>query len=58
MREKGLCFSCNERYTPGYRCAVLRLFTIEAEAKDSNSLRDARDVGTHADEFPLESQEQ
>jgi hypothetical protein len=36
-REKRLCFNCNERYTPGHRCAVLRLFIIEAEAEDNDS---------------------
>jgi hypothetical protein len=37
MREKGLCFNCNERYTPGHRCAVLLLFIIETEAEDNDS---------------------
>jgi hypothetical protein len=36
-REKGLCFNCNEQYTPGHRCAVSRLFIIEAEADDNDS---------------------
>jgi hypothetical protein len=30
-REKGLCFSCNERFTPGHRCAIKQLFVFDAE---------------------------
>jgi hypothetical protein len=30
-REKGLCFNCDERFTPGHRCEVKHLFIIEAE---------------------------
>ena len=37
MREKGLCFNCNERYTSGHRCTVPRLFIIETEAEDNDS---------------------
>jgi hypothetical protein len=37
-REKGLCFNCNERYTPSHQCTVPQLFIIEAEAKDNDSL--------------------
>ncbi|KAJ0084604.1 hypothetical protein Patl1_29568 [Pistacia atlantica] len=29
-REKGLCFSCNERFTPGHRCAIKQLFVFDA----------------------------
>lgn len=28
-RAQGLCFSCNERFTPGHKCHVPRLFLIE-----------------------------
>ncbi|KAJ0076735.1 hypothetical protein Patl1_35548 [Pistacia atlantica] len=28
MRDKGLCFRCNERYSPGHQCK--HLFVIEA----------------------------
>ena len=27
-REKGLCYNCNEKFTPGHRCK--KLFLIEA----------------------------
>ncbi|KAA8525944.1 hypothetical protein F0562_007956 [Nyssa sinensis] len=30
-REKGLCFSCNERFTPGHLCAIKQLFVFDAE---------------------------
>ncbi|KAJ0046470.1 hypothetical protein Pint_04288 [Pistacia integerrima] len=28
---KGLCFSCNERFMPGHRCAIKQLFVFDAE---------------------------
>jgi hypothetical protein len=31
QREKGLCFSCNERFTPSHRCAIKQLFVFDAE---------------------------
>lgn len=33
-REKGLCFNCDERFTPGHRCEVKHLFIIEAEPRE------------------------
>jgi hypothetical protein len=35
-REKGLCFSCNERFTPGHRCAAKQLMILEAEPTDDD----------------------
>lgn len=29
MREKGLCFNCNDRFTPGHKCKTPQLFLIE-----------------------------
>jgi hypothetical protein len=29
-REKGLCFSCNEKFTPGHRCQKPQAFLLEA----------------------------
>lgn len=37
-REKGLCFSYNEWYTPGHRCTIPQLFIIAAEDNDKDSL--------------------
>ncbi|XP_038986462.1 uncharacterized protein LOC120111962 [Phoenix dactylifera] len=31
-RERGLCFNCNERFTPGHRCKTPQLFLIENAA--------------------------
>ncbi|XP_038715137.1 uncharacterized protein LOC120008853 [Tripterygium wilfordii] len=28
-REKGLCFNCNDRFTPGHKCKVSQAFVIE-----------------------------
>ncbi|XP_052203044.1 uncharacterized protein LOC127808510 [Diospyros lotus] len=30
-REQGLCFNCNEKFTPGYKCKVAQSFLIEVE---------------------------
>jgi predicted aspartyl protease len=37
-REKGLCFSCNERFTPSHRCAVKQLFIFDVETGDGEDL--------------------
>jgi len=31
-REKGLCFGCNEKFTPGHRCHTPQAFSIEISA--------------------------
>jgi hypothetical protein len=35
-REKGLCFNCNERFTPGHRCAIKQLFVFDTEVGVDN----------------------
>ncbi|XP_052203064.1 uncharacterized protein LOC127808530 [Diospyros lotus] len=30
-REQGLCFNCNEKFTPGHKCKVAQSFLIEVE---------------------------
>jgi hypothetical protein len=42
-REKGLCFSCNEKFTPGHHCQTpqaffIEAFTTEEEADDFEEL--------------------
>ncbi|CAA0829951.1 Unknown protein, partial [Striga hermonthica] len=30
-REKGLCFTCNEKFAPGYKCKGKEIFVLESE---------------------------
>ncbi|GKA99787.1 transposon ty3-G gag-pol polyprotein [Tanacetum coccineum] len=41
-REKGLCYYCDERYTPGHKCSKPQLFMISdvSEVEDEESLGD------------------
>lgn len=34
-RERGLCYRCGEKYTPGHRCATLKNLEISEEAEDT-----------------------
>ncbi|CAA0811047.1 Unknown protein, partial [Striga hermonthica] len=33
-REKGLCYSCNEKFTPGHRCKGKEVFLLEFEEEE------------------------
>ena len=33
-REKGLCYSCDSKYTKGHRCAEKKLFYIDCEKEE------------------------
>ncbi|KAJ0076522.1 hypothetical protein Patl1_35324 [Pistacia atlantica] len=46
QREKGLCFSCNERFTPGYRCAIKQLFVFDAGNGGPQTMRVAGRIGS------------
>jgi hypothetical protein len=35
-REKGLCFGCNEKFTPGHRCQKPQTFLIEAYSTEED----------------------
>lgn len=43
-RVQGLCFNCNERFTPGHRCAVPHVFIIEADLDDELELENVEEV--------------
>ncbi|RVW31621.1 Transposon Tf2-11 polyprotein [Vitis vinifera] len=56
-RAQGLCFNCNERFTPGHKCQGPRLLLIEdhdevqdkeEEAKISDNREDELEVSIHA----------
>ena len=33
-REKGLCYSCDHKYTKGHKCAEKKLFYIDCEEEE------------------------
>ena len=33
-REKGLCYSCDSKYTKGHKCAENKLFYIDCEEEE------------------------
>ena len=33
-REKGLCYSCDRKYTKGHKCAEKKLFYIDCEEEE------------------------
>ena len=35
-REKGLCYSCDRKYTKGHKCAEKKLFYIDCEEEEEN----------------------
>ena len=35
-REKGLCYSCDIKYTKGHKCAKKKLFYIDCEEEEEN----------------------
>ena len=35
-REKGLCYSCDSKYTKGHKCAEKKLFYIDCEEEEEN----------------------
>jgi hypothetical protein len=43
-REKGLCFGCNEKFTPGHRCQKPQAFFIEAYTIEDDELLDFTEV--------------
>lgn len=48
--EKGLCFNCNEHFTPGHLCAVKQIFLIEAKPEgNEESLKDFSPEADDAD---------
>ena len=34
-REKGLCYSCDSKYTKGHKCAEKKLFYIDCEEEEN-----------------------
>jgi hypothetical protein len=43
-RVQGLCFNCNERFTPGHRCAVPHVFIMEDDLDDELELENVEEA--------------
>ncbi|ESQ30824.1 hypothetical protein EUTSA_v10012141mg [Eutrema salsugineum] len=43
-RSLGLCFSCDERYTPGHKCKQPQLFIMEGEQDDDMDIEDDDEI--------------
>jgi hypothetical protein len=39
-REKGLCFGCNDKFTPGHQCQNTQVLFIEFEARTLKEMHD------------------
>ena len=42
-REKGLCYSCDSKYTKGHRCVEKKLFYIDCEEKEEKEQKRAKE---------------
>lgn len=51
-RSKGLCFGCEEKYTPGHKCKHHQLFLMEIE-EDEAPLEDEQTQEVTVEEQPL-----
>lgn len=37
-REKGLCYNCDDVYTPGHKCVRPQLYLMVGEPDDNNEI--------------------
>jgi len=42
-REKGLCYSCDSKYTKGHKCAEKKLFYIDCEEEEENEQESSKE---------------
>lgn len=52
-RSLGLCFSCDERYTPGHRCKQPQLFLMEGEHESDDESGDEETVEEQKPEITM-----
>lgn len=45
--EKGLCFNCDKKFTPGHRCKTIQVFLIEPMKEEEG---DGEEVGADVEE--------
>ena len=54
--EKGLCYSCDSKYTKGHKCAEKKLFYIYCEEEEENEEETSKVEDIHQEET-LEEEE-
>ena len=46
-REKGLCYSCDNKYTKGHKCVEKKLFYIDCEEEEENEQEYSKEEDIH-----------
>ena len=46
-REKGLCYTCDSKYTKGHKCVEKKLFYIDCEEEEENEQESSKEEGIH-----------
>jgi hypothetical protein len=44
IREKGLCFNCDKKYSKGHKCGENKLFYIDYEEEEDQELEPSQDI--------------
>jgi hypothetical protein len=44
IREKGLCFNCDKKYSKGHKCGEKKLFYIDCEEEEDQELEPSQDL--------------
>ena len=47
IREKGLCYSCDRKYTKGHKCCDKKLFYINYEEEEENEEETSKEEDIH-----------
>ena len=54
-REKGLCYSCDSKYTKGHKCSENKLFYIDCEEEEEKEQETSKEADIHQ-ELTLEKE--
>ena len=46
-KAKGLCYSCDRKYTKGHMCAEKKLFYIDCEEEEENEQENSKEQDIH-----------
>ena len=46
-RAKGLCYSCDRKYTKGHKCVEKKLFYIDCEEEEENEQETSKEEDIH-----------
>ena len=49
-RAKGLCYSCDRKYTKGHKCAEKKIFYIDCEEEENEQVEDIHQEPTLEEE--------